>query len=155
MLLDSNCNHCTRVCTERCCKQHSNISNLKHQIFGFIIKIIIRKVSGRVFDCWMLYQILTIKWAKTLLEMKWATWSEFFKATIYLMIAINFLFRLFFLEDKNHVLRIYNCSPILLHTRILKALIPDISLLHKVSENKAHWHYLNPKLFALIIPIQV
>lgn len=143
MLLDSNCNHCTRVSTERCCKQHSNISNLKHQIFGFIIKIIIRKVSGRVFDCWMLYQILTIKWAKTLLEMKWATWSEFFKATIYLMIAINFLFRLFFHEDKNHVLRIYNCSPILLHTRILKASIPDISLLHKVSYNRAHWHYLN------------
>ena len=74
MLLDSNCNHCTRVCTERCCKQHSNISNLKHQIFGFIIKIIIRKVSGRVFDCWMLDQILTIKWAKTLLEMKWASY---------------------------------------------------------------------------------
>ena len=143
MLLDSNCNHCTRVCTERCCKQHSNISNLKHQIFGFIIKIIIRKVSGRVFDCWMLYQILTIKWAKTLLEMKWATWSEFFKATIHLMIAINFLFRLFFHEDKNHVLRIYNCSPILLHTRILKASIPDISLLHKVSYNRAHWHYIN------------
>ena len=39
MLLDSNCNHCTRVGTVRCCKQHSNISNLKHQIFGFIIKI--------------------------------------------------------------------------------------------------------------------
>ena len=71
MLLDSNCNnHCTRVGTVRCCKQHSNISYLKHQIFGFIIKIIIRKASGRVFDCWMLDQILTIKWAKTLLEMK-------------------------------------------------------------------------------------
>ena len=137
MLLDSNCNnHCTRVGTVRCCKQHSNISYLKHQIFGFIIKIIIRKASGRVFDCWMLDQILTIKWAKTLLEMKWATWSEFFKATIYLMIAINFLFRLFFSKIKI-MFCAFIIAILLLHTRILKASIPDISLLHKVSYNRA------------------
>jgi hypothetical protein len=69
MLLDSNCNnHCTRVGTVRCCKQQSNISYLNHQIFGFIIKMIIRKVSGRVFDCcWIKYwqlngQTLYWKW---------------------------------------------------------------------------------------------